>query len=86
MNKDTNPNASGEVEINLKTKTGVNCIYYSADSLNSITAGTIGGLSFVANNSNPVGNFSIKFITADSSGMYTIPLNYSQAVLCQTLP
>lgn len=85
LNKDTNPNASGEVQVSLQTKTGVNCIYYSANSLNSLTAGTIGGLSFLDNNSSPVGNFTIKFVTVDGSGMYNIPLNYSQAVFCQTI-
>jgi hypothetical protein len=86
LNKDTNPNASGEVVVNLEDTSGMNCFYYSADSLNSTTSGTIGGLTFVANNSAPVGNFTTTFIYTGENGLYSIPLNYSQAVFCQTVP
>jgi len=86
LNKDANSSASGEVVVNIVDTTGMNCVYYSADNLSSTTGGTIGGMSFAGNNSAPLGSFSNFWVTADASGLYSIPLNWSQAVLCQTVP
>lgn len=57
INKDTNPNASGDVELQIDSEEVIKCIYMSADSLNSSNV-TLAGYRFVAGNATPQGIFA----------------------------
>lgn len=57
LNKDTNPNASGTVDVRLSYTSGISCMYLSAENLTSTEGISFNGLSFVANSSIPVGDF-----------------------------
>lgn len=82
LNKDLNSSHSGEVKITIKDQTGINCIYFTAASLDATTA-NIGGISYISNQSALIGNFNVyKYLPVN--GYYLIPLNYSQAAYCYT--
>jgi hypothetical protein len=85
LNKDTNPNASGIVQVKTHDITGMDCIYFtSGGNLSAINGFNIGGLSFVGNYSFPVGNFNSTWVSVGDNGYYNIPLGFAEAVLCQT--
>ena len=56
LNKDTNPSASGKVEVRMRDPSGLNCMYLSADSLSS-TNMTLGNYTFASGNAAPQGTF-----------------------------
>lgn len=55
INKDTNPNISGTVDIKLPFTEGIRCVYLSAPTLDETANITFGNLSFVSNSTNYVG-------------------------------
>ena len=75
INKDINPNASGIIQINMKSPNLMKCLYMSASSLTSSSL-TLGGYYFIGNNSAPQGNFSQPTFT-NVNNQFNIPLNYS---------
>lgn len=58
LNKDMNTSRSGEVEVMIKDLSGLYCIYFQADNLTATTGATLGGVSFIGNQSAPVGNYT----------------------------
>ncbi len=84
LNKDTNPNISGEVAITLRDVSGLFCLYLTAPNLSSTSGVTLGGLSFIANHSAFVGNYTEHEYNVDISGQYYVPINYSQVAYCYT--
>lgn len=58
LNKDMNINNSGEVNVMINDLSGLYCIYFQADNLTSTSGATMGGVSFIGNNSLPVGNYT----------------------------
>lgn len=86
LNKDTNPNATGEVDITLHYASGMRCMYLSAPNLSSTSNTTFAGMSFVGNSTEYVGQFSYVDYFPTAGSVYSIGLNYSQAVLCQQIP
>ncbi len=75
INKDTNPNASGVVQINSISSFNISCIYMSASSLSSKNI-TIAGYSFIPGNFSIQGNFALFNYTPDDTG-YKVPLKYA---------
>jgi hypothetical protein len=86
INKDTNPNITGVVEVTLDYPDGMRCLYLSAPDLSSTSNITFAGMYFVGNNSNYVGAFHYLDFYPSPSQMYSISLNYSQAVVCSQIP
>lgn len=84
LNKDTNASRSGTVGVRMTDTTGLQCVYVSAPSLSSTSGFSFGGYSFVSNTSVPEGLFSQVEVLADGSGIYNVPLNYSQMAFCRT--
>lgn len=85
LNKDTNPSASGTVQVKISYFSGMSCVYLSASSLDATSGWTLGGLSFVANSSTPLGDYTEVWVDVDESGSYNIPVGFAQAVFCHTL-
>lgn len=85
LNKDNSTSANGTVDVKISITTGLRCMYLSAPSLSSTEGISFNGYSFVSNSSVPVGEFVSKTFVIDSNGMYSIPLNYSQAAYCKTI-
>ncbi len=85
LNKDTNVNASGTVDLKLSIATGIKCMYISANNLSDTTNINFAGLKFGPNNSFPTGTYSENLITVGANGLYSVPLNYSQIVYCKTI-
>jgi hypothetical protein len=83
INKDTNPLASGAVQINMITDLQMNCIYMSASSLTSKNI-TLAGYSFIGGNSTPQGNYT-SFNYNNSNNIFMVSLNYSSVAFC-TVP
>lgn len=84
LNKDMNSSRSGEVKIMIKDLSGLYCIYFQADSLSATSGATLGGISFIGNQSAPVGDYKETLFSADTSGYYHVALNYSQVAYCYT--
>jgi hypothetical protein len=75
INKDTNPNASGVVQINIATSYNISCMYLTASSLSSKNI-TIAGYSFIPGNFSTQGNFALFNYSPDDTG-YKVPLKYA---------
>ena len=86
LNKDTSTSASGVVNVVMKDKTGLNCLVLSASSLSATSGFTFAGMNWGAGNYMPQGTYNELRINADGSGVYVVPVNYSQMVFCRTLP
>jgi hypothetical protein len=82
INKDTNPNASGVVQLLIGSNDQLECLYLSAPTLASTANVTWAGYSFIGGSSVPQGNYTIFQYFSPNNGSYLIPLNYSQAALC----
>lgn len=85
LNKDTNPNASGTVDVKISYTNGITCMYLSAANLSSTEGISFNGFTFVSNTSTPVGNFISKTIDVNDNNVYSVPLNYSQVALCRSI-
>ena len=85
LNKDTNPAASGTVQVKISYFSGMNCMYLEASSLDATTGWTLGGLQFGSNSAVPTGNFTEVWVDVDNSGFYNIPLGFAQVVFCSTV-
>lgn len=82
LNKDTNPNATGVVQVLIQSTDVLKCLYLSASSLSATTNITWAGYTFIGGNSTPQGNYTIFNYLPVSAGVYNVPLNYSQAAMC----
>ena len=82
LNKDTNPNASGVVQILIKANDIIQCLYLTGSSLSATTNITWAGFTFIGGNSTPQGNYTVASSLPTSEGVYNIPLAYAQAALC----
>jgi hypothetical protein len=85
INKDTNPNISGVVNIKHSYAYGYRCYYLSAPALNSTTNITFAGMYFEGNNPNYAGSFQYKDYKPSPDNVYSFELAYAQAALCQQI-
>jgi hypothetical protein len=58
LNKDTNPNASGVVNVTLNSRESIKCHYLTAPFLNSTTGVRWMGYTFISGSSVPQGNYT----------------------------
>jgi hypothetical protein len=58
INKDTNPNASGVVNVTVNSTDYIKCLYLTAPSLSATSGVTWMGYSFISGNSVPQGNYT----------------------------
>lgn len=82
LNKDTSPNASGFIQVVANTTDIMQCMYLTAPRLNATNNISWAGLNFIGGSSVPQGNYTIFSYSANSTGIFNIPLNYSQATMC----
>lgn len=62
------------------------CMYLSAPNLSSTSNTTFAGMNFVGNSTDYVGQFSYVDYYPTTGSVYSIGLNYSQAVICLQIP
>lgn len=82
LNKDTNPNASGVVQILIYSNDVMQCQYLTAPSLNATSNVSWAGYYFVGGNIIPQGNFTVVQHFPLQNNSYHVALNYSQVALC----
>ena len=82
LNKDTNPNATGVVQLLIQSTDVLKCLYLSASSLSATTNVTWAGYTFIGGTSAPQGNYTIFNYLPSAAGVYSVPLAYAQAALC----
>ena len=84
INKNTDPNHTGKVEISTTKKIySITCIYMQAPSMASTTNVTLGGLYWIGNNSQQQGEYTEYFYKKNINNTFMIDLNYTQVAYCR---
>lgn len=81
INKDSNPSASGVVNLLIYSNDQLECLYLTAPTLSETTNIKWAGYNFVGNSSTPQGSYSSIFYQSNNNS-YQVQVNYSQVVLC----